>query len=171
MANMAEAESEPPKGVLIKIENIPQKNESTPIDGFSACPRCDGLHLWRDRFGSLHCSGCLPPPHRALIAERLIATIEGPEPLARSVPPAGRPQRPVADACVLRRRDAREWWARLEARGAGASYVAKFEPVNTAKAETTAKPQENHNRTTKDSQRPPKPPKDSRAKPPQPTLF
>jgi len=172
VANMAEAESEPPKGVLIKIENIPQKNESTPIDGFSACPRCDGLHLWRDRFGSLHCSGCLPPPHRALIAERLIATIEGPEPLARSVPPAGRPQRPVADACVLRDDETLgEWWARLEARGAGASYAAKFEPVNTAKAETTAKPQENHNRTTRDSQRPPKPPKDSRAKPPQPTLF
>lgn len=133
MANMAKAESEPPKGVLCKIENTPQKNESTPIDGFSACPRCDGLHLWRDRFGSLHCSGCLPPPHRALVAERLMATLEGPEPITRSVPPAGRPQRPVAEACVLRADETLgEWWARLEARGAGASYVAPNVRPNSA---------------------------------------
>ena len=181
MANMAEAKNEPPKGVLCKIENTPQKNESTSVDGSSPCPRCDGLHLWRDRFGSLHCSGCLPPPHRALVAERLMATMEGPEPLARSVPPAGRPQRPVAEACVLRAEETLgEWWARLEARGAGAGYVAKFEPVRAAAVETTAKPQKNHKQPTRnpqksievhrDPQRPLKTPKDPQSNQ-QPTLF
>lgn len=133
MANMAEAENEPPKGVLCKIENTPQKNELTSVDGFSACPRCDGLHLWRDRFGLLRCSTCQPPPHRALVAERLMATLEGPEPLARSVPPAGRPTRPVAEACVLRAEETLgEWWARLDARGAGTVYVAPNVRPNSA---------------------------------------
>ena len=166
MANMAEAKNEPPKGVLCKIENTPQKNESTSVDGFSPCPRCDGLHLWRDRFGVLRCSTCQPPPHRALVAERLIATLEGPEPLARSVPPAGRPQRPVAEACVLRAEETLgEWWARLETRGAGASYVAKFEPVKIAAVEAAGKPQEDHTKTTVGQR------KSKQTKPPQPTLF
>jgi hypothetical protein len=166
MDRIAQDKNGPPKGVLNKIESTPQKNELTSVDGFSACPRCDGLHLWRDRFGAIHCSGCLPPPHRALVAERLIATLEGPEPLAAKSLPAGRPQRPVAEACVLRAGETLgEWWARLEARGAGASYVAKFEPVRITAVEATEKPQQNHSKTTAKQR------KSDQAKPPQPTLF
>lgn len=120
-------------GILDHLTQASTQPLQSTLDGCSPCPRCDGLHLWRNRFGVLRCSTCQPPPHRALIAERLMATLEGPEPLARSVPPAGRPQRPVAEACVLRAEETLgEWWARLEARGAGASYVAPNVRPNSA---------------------------------------
>jgi hypothetical protein len=81
----------------------------------------------------------------------LIATLEGPEPLAAKSLPAGRPQRPVAETCVLRAEETLgEWWARLEARGAGTSYVAPNVRTNSAQFGANRQPEaKSSQKTTK----------------------